>query len=76
MMYFRLDLGVDKYFNLATCVCAFRLSSRCNQQIPKYYWGVLMFTWNFGRRISMAGLSSRTVPHLADAIHAAVTGKA
>uniref|UniRef100_A0A803QWG0 Aspartate aminotransferase n=1 Tax=Cannabis sativa TaxID=3483 RepID=A0A803QWG0_CANSA len=25
-------------------------------------------------RISMAGLSSRTVPHLADAIHAAVTG--
>ncbi|KAL1823879.1 hypothetical protein ACET3Z_010657 [Daucus carota] len=27
-------------------------------------------------RISMAGLSSRTVPHLADAIHAAVTGKA
>ncbi|GER32520.1 aspartate aminotransferase [Striga asiatica] len=25
------------------------------------------------RRISMAGLSSRTVPHLADAIHAAVT---
>ena len=24
-------------------------------------------------RISMAGLSSRTVPHLADAIHAAVT---
>lgn len=27
-------------------------------------------------RISMAGLSSRTVPHLADAIHAAVTGDA
>ncbi|KAK1289931.1 hypothetical protein QJS10_CPB18g01159 [Acorus calamus] len=27
-------------------------------------------------RISMAGLSSRTVPHLADAIHAAVTGAA
>ncbi|MCO5610919.1 hypothetical protein L7F22_065163 [Adiantum nelumboides] len=27
-------------------------------------------------RISMAGLSSRTVPHLADAIHAAVTKKA
>ena len=26
------------------------------------------------RRISMAGLSSRTVPHLADAIHAAVVG--
>ncbi|KAG0491020.1 hypothetical protein HPP92_007883 [Vanilla planifolia] len=25
-------------------------------------------------RISMAGLSSRTIPHLADAIHAAVTG--
>lgn len=25
------------------------------------------------RRISMAGLSSKTVPHLADAIHAAVT---
>jgi len=25
-------------------------------------------------RISMAGLSSRTVPHLADAIHAAVVG--
>lgn len=25
-------------------------------------------------RISMAGLSSRTVPHLADAIHAAITG--
>ncbi|XP_019414380.1 PREDICTED: aspartate aminotransferase 1-like [Lupinus angustifolius] len=27
----------------------------------------------FDGRISMAGLSSRTVPHLADAIHAAVT---
>lgn len=27
-------------------------------------------------RISMAGLSSRTIPHLADAIHAAVTGNA
>ncbi|RWW07898.1 hypothetical protein GW17_00028695 [Ensete ventricosum] len=25
------------------------------------------------RRISMAGLSSKTVPHLADAVHAAVT---
>lgn len=25
------------------------------------------------RRINMAGLSTRTVPHLADAIHAAVT---
>lgn len=43
---------------------------------PCLTWLVLIGVHMFRpgcRRISMAGLSSRTVPHLADAIHAAVT---
>lgn len=54
---------------LSICVKQYILMGQNNCQL----WLLSPCFLSICRRISMAGLSSRTVPHLADAIHAAVT---